>query len=94
MGIGGRSSARVEAKRCDEEVRRGQWRGPLHGIPLGIKDIIDVADWPTAAGSRLWANSIARQDATVVKRLREAGAVLIGEDGDNPSMPASIRLPL
>jgi aspartyl-tRNA(Asn)/glutamyl-tRNA(Gln) amidotransferase subunit A len=71
--------ARAEAKRCDEEVRRGEWRGPLHGIPLGIKDIIDVFDWPTAAGSRLWANSVARQDATVVRRLREAGAVLMGK---------------
>ena len=74
-----RERARSEAKRCDEEVRRGQWRGPLHGIPLAIKDIIDVFDWPTAAGSRLWANSVARQDATVVRRLREAGAVLIGK---------------
>jgi aspartyl-tRNA(Asn)/glutamyl-tRNA(Gln) amidotransferase subunit A len=74
-----RERTRAEAKRCDEELRRGQWRGPLHGIPLGIKDIIDVFDWPTAAGSRLWANSIARQDATVVRRLREAGAVLIGK---------------
>jgi Asp-tRNA(Asn)/Glu-tRNA(Gln) amidotransferase A subunit family amidase len=74
-----RDRARGEAKRCDDEVRRGQWRGPLHGIPLGIKDIIDVFDWPTAAGSRLWANSVARQDATVVRRLREAGAVLIGK---------------
>src|SRR5205823_11574906 len=45
----------------------------------GIKDIFDVFDWPTAAGSRLWANSIARQDATVVRKLREAGAVLVGK---------------
>jgi Asp-tRNA(Asn)/Glu-tRNA(Gln) amidotransferase A subunit family amidase len=71
--------ARAEAKRCAEEVRRGQWRGPLHGIPLAIKDIFDVFDWPTAAGSRLWANSVARQDATVVRRLRAAGAVFIGK---------------
>ena len=74
-----RDGAPETAKRRHDEVRRGQWRGPLHGIPLGIKDIIDVFDWPTAAGSRLWANSIARQDATVVQRLREAGAVLVGK---------------
>ena len=74
-----RDGARAEAKRCADEVRRGQWRGPLHGVPLGIKDIIDVFDWPTAAGSRLWANSIARQDATVVRRLRAAGAVFVGK---------------
>jgi len=74
-----RDGARAEAKRLTEELKRGQYRGPLHGIPIGIKDIFDVFDWPTAAGSRLWANSIARQDATVVRKLREAGAVLVGK---------------
>ena len=54
-------------------------RGPLHGIPIGIKDIYDVFDWPTAAGSRLWKNSYARQDATAVRKLREAGAVFVGK---------------
>lgn len=74
-----RDGARAEARRLTEELKRGQYRGPLHGIPLGIKDIFDVFDWPTAAGSRLWANSIARQDATVVRKLREAGAVFVGK---------------
>jgi aspartyl-tRNA(Asn)/glutamyl-tRNA(Gln) amidotransferase subunit A len=74
-----RDGARTEAKRLTDELKRGQYRGPLHGIPIGIKDIFDVSDWPTAAGSRLWANSIARQDATVVRKLREAGAVLVGK---------------
>jgi aspartyl-tRNA(Asn)/glutamyl-tRNA(Gln) amidotransferase subunit A len=74
-----RERARAEAEARDREARRGEWRGPLHGIPLGIKDIIDVFDWPTAAGSRRWAGSVARQDATVVRRLRAAGAVLIGK---------------
>src|SRR5262249_48236813 len=71
-----RDAAQEPAARLTEEQRQGLWRGPLHGIPLAIKDIIDVFDWPTAAGSKLWANSIARQDATVVRRLRAAGAVL------------------
>jgi aspartyl-tRNA(Asn)/glutamyl-tRNA(Gln) amidotransferase subunit A len=71
--------ARAEARRLTDELGRGRYRGPLHGIPIGIKDIFDVFDWPTAAGSRLWANSIARQDATVVRRLREAGAVFVGK---------------
>src|ERR1041385_7430644 len=71
-----RDYARAEAKRLTEELEKGQYRGPLHGIPIGIKDIYDVFDWPTAAGSRLWKQSVARQDATVVRRLREAGAVL------------------
>jgi aspartyl-tRNA(Asn)/glutamyl-tRNA(Gln) amidotransferase subunit A len=61
------------------ELKRGLDRGPLHGIPLGIKDIIDVFDWPTAAGSKLWAQSIARADAIVVQRLRQGGAVLMGK---------------
>jgi aspartyl-tRNA(Asn)/glutamyl-tRNA(Gln) amidotransferase subunit A len=74
-----RDTAIADAERLTEERRRGRWRGPLHGIPLGIKDIIDVFDRPTAAGSALWANSIARRDATVVQRLRQAGAVLLGK---------------
>lgn len=74
-----RESARAEAKRAAEELKRGQDRGPLHGIPIGIKDIFDVFDWPTAAGSRLWSQSVARADAPVVRRLRQAGAVLVGK---------------
>lgn len=74
-----REGAREQARRSEAEVKAGQWRGPLHGIPLGIKDIVDVFDWPTAAGSRLWKDSIARHDATVVSRLRAAGAVLVGK---------------
>src|SRR5438128_204016 len=54
-----REGARAEAERLDAELRRGQTRGPLHGIPVAIKDIFDVFDWPTAAGSRLWARSVA-----------------------------------
>src|SRR4051794_33476971 len=64
-----RDGVRADAERLTEEQRRGHWRGPLHGIPIGIKDIFDVFDWPTAAGSGLWAQSIARRDATVVQRL-------------------------
>jgi len=71
--------ARAEAKRLTDELRQGQRRGPLHGIPIGVKDIFDVFDWPTAAGSRLWAHSVARRDATVVKRLRQAGAIFLGK---------------
>jgi Asp-tRNA(Asn)/Glu-tRNA(Gln) amidotransferase A subunit family amidase len=74
-----REGARAEAERLTAELRRGQYRGHLHGIPVAIKDIFDIFDWPTAAGSRLWARSIARQDATVVERLRQAGAVLLGK---------------
>jgi aspartyl-tRNA(Asn)/glutamyl-tRNA(Gln) amidotransferase subunit A len=74
-----RDVARADAERLTAELRRGFDRGPLHGIPIGIKDIFDVFDWPTAAGSRLWAQSVARRDCTIVERLRQAGAVLIGK---------------
>ena len=74
-----RQSARGQAERLTRELRTGHWRGPLHGIPIGVKDIIDVADWPTAAGFRPWQQSIARHDATAVARLRQAGAVLLGK---------------
>jgi Asp-tRNA(Asn)/Glu-tRNA(Gln) amidotransferase A subunit family amidase len=74
-----REGALARAEQCAREIERGGWRGPLHGIPIAIKDIFDVFDWPTAAGSRLWKNSIARQDATVVRRLRQAGTVFLGK---------------
>src|SRR5437660_1228575 len=74
-----RESARAQCDALTQELKHGQYRGPLHGIPLGIKDIFDVFDWPTAAGSSLWARSIARRDATVVGRLRQAGAVFLGK---------------
>src|SRR5436309_1579046 len=79
-----RDSAREQAERLTEELRRGHNRGPLHGIPVGVKDIIDVFDLPTGCGSVLWANSIARQDAPVVKRLRQAGAVILGKTVTTP----------
>jgi len=74
-----RDGARAEAKRLHDEFQRGYYRGPLHGIPIGVKDIFDVFDWPTAAGSKHWANAIARRDAVVVDRLRQAGAILLGK---------------
>lgn len=74
-----RESARAEAKRLTDELKNGHYRGPLHGIPIGVKDIFDVYDWPTAAGSKRWQNSIARQDADVVRQLRAAGAVFLGK---------------
>ena len=55
-----RERARAEAERLTAELKGGQNRGPLHGIPIGVKDIIDVFDMPTGCGSKLWANSYAR----------------------------------
>ncbi|MBI2827158.1 MAG: amidase [Planctomycetia bacterium] len=71
--------ARAQARRLDDELHKGGPRHPLHGIPIGIKDIIDVEGWPTLAGSRLRAGHVARQDAPIVRRLRAAGAVILGK---------------
>jgi Asp-tRNA(Asn)/Glu-tRNA(Gln) amidotransferase A subunit family amidase len=74
-----REYALTEAKRLTDELAKGQSRGPLHGIPIGVKDIYDVFDWPTACGSKLWANAIARQDAPIIASLRTAGAIFLGK---------------
>ena len=74
-----RDGAREQAARLTAELKAGQNRGPLHGIPIGIKDIIDVFDMPTGCGSKRWAQSYARRDATCVERLRQAGAVILGK---------------
>jgi aspartyl-tRNA(Asn)/glutamyl-tRNA(Gln) amidotransferase subunit A len=74
-----RDGAREAAARLTSELKAGQYRGPLHGIPIGVKDIIDVFDMPTGCGSKRWAQSYARRDATVVERLRQAGAVIMGK---------------
>jgi aspartyl-tRNA(Asn)/glutamyl-tRNA(Gln) amidotransferase subunit A len=75
-----RAGALADADACDREAASGVWRGPLHGIPFGIKDIIDVQGVPTRAGSRSRANAPpALIDATVVARLRAQGAVPLGK---------------
>lgn len=74
-----RAGALAAARKAADEIDGGHDRGPLHGIPLGIKDIFDVAGWPTLAGSSLRAGHVAERDATVVARLREAGAILLGK---------------
>lgn len=71
--------ARAQARHADDERARGIDRGPLHGMPVSIKDLIDIAGQATTAGSRVLADNIAITDAPVITRLREAGAVLIGK---------------
>lgn len=74
-----RGAARQMAMLLDHELAAGIWRGPLHGIPVGIKDIFDVAGWPTRAGSPASSPEPATQDAPLVARLRAAGAVILGK---------------
>src|SRR6185369_8250813 len=68
--------ARAEARERDAELRRGKDRGPLHGIPYGAKDLLAVAGAPTSWGAQPYRDQLLQEDATVVRRLRDAGAVL------------------
>jgi Asp-tRNA(Asn)/Glu-tRNA(Gln) amidotransferase A subunit family amidase len=79
-----RERAIEQAQRLDDELKNGNDRGPLHGIPIGIKDIIDVAGLPTACGSKRWADKVADRDADVVANLRRAGAVIMGKTVTTP----------
>ena len=72
-------SARAEADRSGEALRAGRDLGPLHGIPVAIKDLIEVAGAPTGWGTKVEPPRIAAQDATLVARLRAAGAVILGK---------------
>jgi aspartyl-tRNA(Asn)/glutamyl-tRNA(Gln) amidotransferase subunit A len=74
-----RTGAIEQARRLDAELTTGRSRGPLHGIPIGIKDIVDVERFATSAGSNLLENNVAEHDATIVARLRKAGAVILGK---------------
>jgi len=74
-----RESALAEARAAEDAISRGEWRGPLHGIPIGLKDLIDTAGTRTTAASALYQNRIPGDDAEVVRRLRRAGAVILGK---------------
>ncbi|MGQ0511681.1 MAG: amidase [Betaproteobacteria bacterium] len=71
--------ALAQAKAADERRREGHATGPLHGIPVGVKDIIDTGDMPTENGSPLFSGRTPRHDAVVVAKLRAAGAVVLGK---------------
>jgi Asp-tRNA(Asn)/Glu-tRNA(Gln) amidotransferase A subunit family amidase len=68
-----------QAEAADEHCRSGKPPGPLHGIPVGIKDIFDTSDMPTELGSPIWSGRMPRRDAAAVARLRAAGAVILGK---------------
>ena len=71
--------ARAQAKAADSEIARGKYRGPLHGIPWGAKDLLAVKGYPTTWGAGLYKDQMFDYDATVVKRLDEAGAILVAK---------------
>ena len=73
-------SALAEARAAEAQILQGEWRGPLHGVPIALKDLIDTAGVRTTAASALYKNRIPSEDAEVVRRLRQAGAVIVGKN--------------
>jgi aspartyl-tRNA(Asn)/glutamyl-tRNA(Gln) amidotransferase subunit A len=71
--------ARKQAKQAEKEIAQGKYRGPLHGIPVGLKDIYNTKGILTSGGSKICIDNIPAQDATTARKLHEAGAVLLGK---------------
>jgi len=74
-----RDEALQSARHAEGEIRRGFYRGPLHGIPVAVKDLVDTAGTRTTSGSKVRADYVPKKDAAVIERLRAAGAVIIGK---------------
>jgi Asp-tRNA(Asn)/Glu-tRNA(Gln) amidotransferase A subunit family amidase len=74
-----RDTALAQAKQADAEIAAGKYRGPLHGIPYGVKDLLDTAGIATTYGAEPFRNRVPSADAAVVHRLKEAGAVLVAK---------------
>jgi aspartyl-tRNA(Asn)/glutamyl-tRNA(Gln) amidotransferase subunit A len=72
-------SARAAAQRAEQELAAGAYRGPLHGVPVAVKDLLAMRGTPTTAGSKILADNITDSDAAAVERLEAAGAVIIGK---------------
>ena len=72
-------SALADARSTEADIRRGRWRGPLHGMPIALKDLFDTAGLRTTAGSAVFKDRVPSEDAEVVRRLKAAGAVLVGK---------------
>lgn len=68
-----------DARRAEAEIMRGEWRGPFHGVPYGLKDIVDYTGLPTTAHSKILQDNVARADAVVTQKLRAAGGVFMGK---------------
>ncbi len=68
-----------DARRAETEIMHGNWRGPFHGVPYGLKDIVDYAGLPTTAHSRILIDNVAKSDAVVTQKLRAAGGVFMGK---------------
>lgn len=68
-----------QARQAEGEIMAGRWRGPLHGIPIGLKDLLDTAGVRTTAASNQYRNRVPTEDAELVRQLRQSGAVIVGK---------------
>lgn len=73
------AQARDQARAAEAEINAGQWRGPLHGLPIAVKDFYDTAGVPTTAGFEQFKDRVPATDANAVQRLRQAGAIVVGK---------------
>lgn len=73
------NEALAQAKQAEREIAEGKYRGPLHGVPIALKDLLHTKGVRTTAGSQVLAENVPNEDATVVKKLKEAGAIIIGK---------------
>jgi aspartyl-tRNA(Asn)/glutamyl-tRNA(Gln) amidotransferase subunit A len=85
--------ALAQARALEAELHSGKWRGPLHGIPIGLKDLFDTAGVKTTCASAVFADRIPTEDAEVVMRLKRAGAVLIGKQNMHEFAYGSTSVP-
>ena len=76
--------ARSAAQRAEDEIARGNYRGPLHGIPVGLKDLFNTAGVKTTSGTRIYDNFVPQEDCTVATRFGQAGAILLGKLNMHP----------
>ncbi len=76
--------ARSAAQRAEDEIARGNYRGPLHGIPVGLKDLFNTAGVKTTSGTRVYDNFVPEEDCTVATRFGQAGAILLGKLNMHP----------
>jgi len=74
-----RKAVQAEARRCEDEARNKHFRGPLHGVPVGIKDIFYTKGLKTTMGSAVFKDFIPDEDATAVAKLKQAGAIILGK---------------
>ena len=82
--------ARDQAKQAEAEIKAGKWRGPLHGVPVGIKDFYDTAGIKTTAAFEKFKDRLPKKDAVAVAKLKQAGAIVVGKTRQEAILSAGL----